>query len=487
MRFVWLFFIGFLFVSGKIDPLLGVPESKRDLYRNEGGVWKCLNTSQYISFSRINDDWCDCEDGSDEPGTSACNNGVFYCKNLEHLSRFIPSSYVNDGICDCCDGSDEYQHNFHCENTCEEEHKKYSQELAKKDHIYKKGSKIRQEWAKKLVSLDKDLDNEIRDISNRLRNAIRENQESKKAKIFENLKTFQTGNISFPTVLNEKIHGIFENHKDKLSSFMYLWRDKIDLFDEILKNLEKLHDEDPSNIVLNDVISSLEELKSDMDFENNGYDEYIEELKNEYNKVFEFIQREYHLFLLKERSFLDSIEYWIRRKINQIKRYLISYKILVDDEKNDSQIIDDYYSSGESNQKIDELREELSKKELLKKEKSKSFNIYYAVKDETITYKFKDYVYEFSFLKDAYQISNNDRNRILLGSFSHFDGNNKLYYHNGERCWNGPSRSAIIELSCGVKNELISVMEYQRCVYFMKILTPGACTLPLNEKIRDEL
>jgi protein kinase C substrate 80K-H len=54
---------------------------------------------------RINDDYCDCGDGTDEPSTSACSGGQFYCND----QTAIPSSRVNDGICDCCEGTDEYR------------------------------------------------------------------------------------------------------------------------------------------------------------------------------------------------------------------------------------------------------------------------------------------------------------------------------------------------------------------------------------------
>jgi protein kinase C substrate 80K-H len=54
-----------------------------------------------IAHSAINDDYCDCPDGSDEPGTSACENSsiTFYCKNEGHIPSTIRSSRVNDGIC----------------------------------------------------------------------------------------------------------------------------------------------------------------------------------------------------------------------------------------------------------------------------------------------------------------------------------------------------------------------------------------------------
>lgn len=69
------------------------------LYPTEG-TFTCFDGSLSIPFDQINDDYCDCEmDGSDEPGTSACPNGSFYCNNVGHKSMFIPSSQVNDGIC----------------------------------------------------------------------------------------------------------------------------------------------------------------------------------------------------------------------------------------------------------------------------------------------------------------------------------------------------------------------------------------------------
>lgn len=56
-----------------------------------------------IPVSRLNDDYCDCEDGTDEPHTPACA-GWFRCASQ---GVFVPSSFVSDGIEDCADGSDE--------------------------------------------------------------------------------------------------------------------------------------------------------------------------------------------------------------------------------------------------------------------------------------------------------------------------------------------------------------------------------------------
>lgn len=108
-------------------------KSKEDIYINDNGVirgvlfstmprfrpdsnneFKCLKSNQKIPFDRVNDDYCDCDDTTDEPSTNACSDGIFYC-DTQYRSKpatlnIIPSSKVNDGICDCCDGSDEWLH-----------------------------------------------------------------------------------------------------------------------------------------------------------------------------------------------------------------------------------------------------------------------------------------------------------------------------------------------------------------------------------------
>lgn len=78
-------------------------------------LFKCLDSHLEIPFSLINDNYCDCPDGTDETITNACSNGKFYCtKQTRHVTGrgkdvFIVSSRINDGICDCSDCSDEFK------------------------------------------------------------------------------------------------------------------------------------------------------------------------------------------------------------------------------------------------------------------------------------------------------------------------------------------------------------------------------------------
>ena len=76
----------------------GVSMAKASLYP-AGDTFTCLDGSATIQFHYVNDDYCDCEDGSDEPGTSACATGTFYCPNRGHAAAEVPSAWVNDGVC----------------------------------------------------------------------------------------------------------------------------------------------------------------------------------------------------------------------------------------------------------------------------------------------------------------------------------------------------------------------------------------------------
>ncbi|CAN7999076.1 unnamed protein product [Ixodes hexagonus] len=98
-------------VKGLPHPRGIAPEDQK-LYADRKR-FRCLKSNKTIHSAQVNDDYCDCEDGSDEPATNACFNGRFYCSQVSpRKPGYIPSSRVNDGVCDCCDGSDEWLGEF---------------------------------------------------------------------------------------------------------------------------------------------------------------------------------------------------------------------------------------------------------------------------------------------------------------------------------------------------------------------------------------
>ncbi|KAK4780617.1 hypothetical protein SAY87_016723 [Trapa incisa] len=124
------------------DQFLGISPEDVVYYKSSDFI-KCKDGSKKFSKVQLNDDFCDCRDGTDEPGTSACPSAKFYCRNAGHTGTLLFSSRVNDGICDCCDGSDEYDGKVKCKNTCWEAGKVARDRLKKKISTFQQGVAIR--------------------------------------------------------------------------------------------------------------------------------------------------------------------------------------------------------------------------------------------------------------------------------------------------------------------------------------------------------
>jgi len=102
------------------EKLRGVHPTMVEKYTVE--PFTCLTSSDPppTTIPIVNDDYCDCADGSDEPGTSACPKGSFFCRNIGFKSTYLSATFVNDGVCDCCDGSDEWNGHARCPDRCAE-------------------------------------------------------------------------------------------------------------------------------------------------------------------------------------------------------------------------------------------------------------------------------------------------------------------------------------------------------------------------------
>eukprot|EP01061_Rhynchopus_euleeides_P004440 TRINITY_DN13698_c0_g1_i1.p1 TRINITY_DN13698_c0_g1~~TRINITY_DN13698_c0_g1_i1.p1 ORF type:complete len:652 (+),score=255.22 TRINITY_DN13698_c0_g1_i1:45-2000(+) len=146
----------------------------------EKDTFTCTDGSATISWGEVNNNYCDCSDGSDEPGTSACSDLTprltFWCENKGHKGEYIAQTYINDGICDCCDGTDEYGTDAACVNNCVEVATVHAKEraeaearlaagLAKKAQLIQRAKEIitekkasTQQWETELVSVKSDLE-----------------------------------------------------------------------------------------------------------------------------------------------------------------------------------------------------------------------------------------------------------------------------------------------------------------------------------------
>ncbi|KAI8971224.1 glucosidase II beta subunit-like-domain-containing protein [Pilobolus umbonatus] len=149
----------------------GLDPQMESLYQaTPEGTWTCLDNSQVIPHTAINDDYCDCADSSDEPGTSACPQSMFYCVNEGHISAYIKSYAVNDGVCDeaCCDGSDEDGSLASCPNRCKEVGEVYRREqsalkksneagMVAKQKLIEDALKQHSAWEEEKIKLEDEL------------------------------------------------------------------------------------------------------------------------------------------------------------------------------------------------------------------------------------------------------------------------------------------------------------------------------------------
>lgn len=240
----------FLFISFAFSFIpKGAPLSTWDQYNaniNENdGLFKCFDGKKTITIDKINDDYADCADGSDEPGTSASNNGFFYCKNPGYFPDLIPKWSVGDGNCDCCDGADEEGNkNVQCENKCAElemSRKEAASELIsaftegikKRNAMESSGIKI---FKSQMITLES-YQKELKSLNESLANLREDLQRSNET----------AGSIQVNTLFHDSISKIYDFtfgwHRPKVSFASRLQSEIIDHKENRVKELTEKIDE----------------------------------------------------------------------------------------------------------------------------------------------------------------------------------------------------------------------------------------------------
>jgi len=117
--------------------------------------------------------------------------------------------------------------------------------------------------------------------------------------------------------------------------------------------------------------------------------------------------------------------------------------------------------------------------------------IFRAMKDICAEASSGEYTYSYCHTGDAKQKSNKDGMTTNLGRWAGFEKRiddeleievTVIKYENGQRCWNGPARSAYVYLRCSAEEKLLSVIEAEKCVYKFVATSPTVCGDPEQEK-----
>ncbi|KAM3967075.1 glucosidase 2 subunit beta [Aphomia sociella] len=502
-----------LYVQSDVPRPRGVSLSKLSLY-SPTKDFTCFDGTVTIPFSHVNDDYCDCFDGSDEPGTSACLNGVFHCTNAGHRSQNIPSSRVNDGICDCCDGTDEYVVPNTCANICDElgkEAKAEAQRLAElhkagnhlRQELIEKGNKKRNEMAEQLSQLERDkadaekiksekeaLKNEIESKENDALKVYREAEESERQKkaeeekeksMKESMEQFERFDSNSDGILtSEEITtvNVFDKNKDGQvdeEEIKYFFGDSENVDKEsfvtktwpLLKPLLMMEqgmfrpqqdgeetdhdaDEEASHDLDNEDLGSEDE-NLDVDLPVDDNEEQENEPETS-SKYDEETQKLLNEATEARRQFSDT-----ERTVREIEANI----------RNIQQNLEKDYG----------LQQEFA-----------------TLDGQCLEYEDKEYIYKLCMFQKVTQKSKNSGSETGLGNWGEWAGNDNKYsvmkYTNGVACWNGPNRITLVNVQCGLETKMLSVTEPLRCEYKIDLSTPAACdglNAAQQESSHDEL
>lgn len=407
--------------------LRGVPRSLYSVYEGKDKRFTCLDKKGSITIGQINDDFCDCADGSDEPGTSACTNGKFYCINKGYRGKYLPSMYVNDGVCDCCDGSDEYNNNrgVTCPNTCEADGAAWREAQSEQIKRTEEGARKRLSYSTEGLEAAKVRKSKISDLAKRAEKARMEREVAEKEVAdIETKEKSETEAQKAAAVSNGDsmiAEALGLGGLDK-AGLLKLFLDHVKASDSSEKLIELIKERINANN-LPGITSSFEpkwienpqdipEVKSDS---GNAARERLTTAKAEESKVTS------ELSTLKEEENTD---------------YGTDYA-------------------------------------------------YWKLKNNCYDLKVTQYNYHICPFGRATQDGTH------LGTFSGWkkDTNNLsvMLFTGGTTCWNGPARSLSVTFECGLEDKVTAFDEPEKCTYAARMVTPAACDDRAARELRLEL
>lgn len=522
-----IFFSCSILVLSEIPRPRGVSISKANLYA-PGESFLCLDGLKKIKYTQVNDDFCDCADGSDEPGTSACPTGTFHCTNAGHRPKNIPSSRVNDGICDCCDASDEYDSGAGCINNCNElgreerQREKTRQELVKKGsglkvELSNRGKVLKAERAGRLAELEQrkaeverikqekeEIKKEAEDIENQALQIYRdakdkekeqqrqEESEKTKAEAQETFIKFDSNQDGIIEINEIRTRITFDKDRNgevsiEEAKFFLDDKDQVD-WDQFLNFawprikpfmmldsglfqppiIEKETEKPTTNEKHEELTEHEDDGEGVSDTESEDDERHVDEEGDEGEEEHEDVE---------PTGEAEEVDHGNQPDYDPETQQVIE---LANAARNDF---------NEADRTVREVETEIRKiKEMLEKDYGTDEE-YAPLEGECFEYEDREYVYKLCPFDRASQQPRSGGSETRLGSWERWSGTDNKYsqmlFSNGASCWNGPQRSAVIEVHCGLENLVTSVTEPNRCEYHFVFQTPAACQASSESDLKD--
>ncbi|XP_050440527.1 glucosidase 2 subunit beta-like isoform X2 [Adelges cooleyi] len=403
--------------------------------------FSCLDGSNVIPYSYINDDYCDCLDASDEP--------------------------------DCCDGSDEWRKSEitqYCENTCQMLGNAAKEEAKKIELIFVKGFEIRTKLVIKGKQLKTDKQHKIVELQSKERvaqDSKNEAQHNKEiAEKIEKITIKKYGLIPIGQKSNN------EKSKDEI--------EVADVFNTIdINKNNKIEKEEMNSFITFDLYKDSLIPQDDINYFMDDKKEltYVEFSTISWNRLKLMIFNDKSTFPIQDKSVKAKPSNVFSKQNASFKRF---HKSLYDEIKSIFNEAENARKSfEEAGKRLRVIQKELYDiKEFLKKDygPDDEFAILY---EKCFEFHDTQYIYKLCLFSHVTQQSKTDKSFISLGtwkSWNNLPKYNKMLYDKGEDCWNGPQRSTEVHLSCGLIPSFISVSEPNRCKYVMEFILPAACT-----------
>eukprot|EP00238_Polyblepharides_amylifera_P005260 CAMPEP_0196575892 /NCGR_PEP_ID=MMETSP1081-20130531/5278_1 /TAXON_ID=36882 /ORGANISM="Pyramimonas amylifera, Strain CCMP720" /LENGTH=503 /DNA_ID=CAMNT_0041894331 /DNA_START=158 /DNA_END=1669 /DNA_ORIENTATION=- len=467
--------------------VVGVAPSLARSYSLEDGKFRCLDSSRVIDEKMVNDDYCDCADASDEPGTAACSNGHFYCLNRGYHPKTVFSSFVNDGVCDCCDGSDEYAGRISCPNTCHSEGASVRAALKEELQASQKGAKMRVQYAASASDIKQKWAQELQ-------------------KATEDATTLR------PIVDALKVKNAAA--EKAASAAMARKRKKAD--DELKEAAQELQEEeaDAGMHEAEEGAAGLEQAESEL-----GADEIIPEEESEEERG-QRIAAQWTTnteaaggggddpppsdglgsgsgedLPEEEQKHADEEAEGEQEEEDEFAEEWIPPEKPVDwndeedgvweppDQEREAEVIRKQFE--EERRKLESLESTL---EGLQKKLGRDYGpdeAFLPLEDKCTEVKLRQYIYQVCPFHSASQMEGSST--VNLGDWNTFKDNyTTMSFTSGMKCWNGPERSLTVSLVCGIEEKLSNVEEPNRCEYTAELATPAACSEDHVEFVKNK-
>ncbi|KAF3108637.1 hypothetical protein TWF102_010760 [Orbilia oligospora] len=504
----------------------GLNPALSDKYRpsSSSQTFNCLTQPQIsLPISLLNDDFCDCPDGSDEPGTSACahiSSSVnplpgFFCQNQGHVPAYIPFNRINDGICDyetCCDGSDEWMGvgGIKCPNRCEEIGKEARKAAEERRKLYESGIRSYNKLVEKAVFVKKEVEDKIVAVTGEIKRyeglveekkaGLKKAEDEEKLKVDKLAAAGDEGKSRHQKLLDYSKDKLSE-HQEKLSKLFdeaQRLKEELDKTEKILKTFKEEYNPNFNDEGVKRAVNSWEDYLAAKTTEDPLTGDYLAEVTGlmyeshrweEYEPEDDDIAQDMYAIEAFLPPFLRTI---VHEQLSSLRTSLVEYGLLAPRKPKQStkstgtvpphiQKLTDDLTSTESN--LSQKKSELTN---LQNDLTKDYgpqSVFRSLKDVCTEAASGEYTYSFCHLGRATQ-KNREGGSTHLGDWTGFDRRyddeieqevTVIKYEKGLRCWNGPERSAYVYLRCSAEEKILSVAETEKCVYKYVATSPAVC------------